>query len=91
MLKTLIYHERYDFYFNYGVFSKTDYDCITSAIKLFDEALFSSVYPPKETFDRLSRIISTVEKKRAIKKTDAINENEVDFFFDNEFTYVDGF
>jgi hypothetical protein len=63
MLKTLLYYEKYEVYFYYGVFSTVDYDFVHSLIKFFDSTV-SSIYPSKCNFQHFSKMMKIYDNRQ---------------------------
>ena len=84
MLKSLIYYERCDFYFNYGVFSKQDCDLINSMVKLFS-VYSNSFYPSSDKFNSLSIVVGLIESNRITQAEKNIYNPYVCFLLDCHF------
>ena len=63
MLKTLLYYEKYEVFFYYGVFSTVDFDFVASLIKFFD-SIISSTYPSKYNFQLFSKMMKIYDNRQ---------------------------
>ena len=59
MINKLIIYEKYELYFNYGIFTNQDYWLVDSIIKTFDYH-FSSMYPAYKNYKLFNTILPFV-------------------------------
>ena len=68
MIKKLIIYEKYEIYFNYGIFSNHDYILVRSVINECNY-ISSNNYPTKNEFDLFFDTMENYEKNRKLSKS----------------------
>ena len=79
MINSLIYYEKYEIFFNYGVSTFKDYYMVNSFIELIDK-YFSSMYPNTNKFQLFHEMIDIYEKNRKLRKS-RNNKTDAEYLF----------
>ena len=62
MLRTLLYYQKYEVFFYYGIFSTIDFDFVASVIKFFD-SIISSTFPSKYNFVPFTQMMKIFDNR----------------------------